>query len=217
MAQAELVTRRDSRLAVARQMYAMRFPGEDVSGLTMQQLRGREGARVRRIYRENAARTGVKWNSRDYQPDDFEGSDAINQALSAATTCVYGVAHTVIVSLGCSPALGFVHTGKARSFVYDIADLYKTEIAVPTAFDAAALDLADIGGHVRRQMRDRMFDAHLLERCVRDIHFLLTGVATDSDDASMTSSELRLWDGRDGFVPGGTSYGFDDQEPDSCS
>lgn len=59
-AQAQLVTRRDSRLAVARKMYELRFPGEDVSSLTMQQLRGREGARVRRAYRANATRTGVR-------------------------------------------------------------------------------------------------------------------------------------------------------------
>lgn len=46
--QAALVSNTRKRLNVARQMYQMRFPGEDVSGLTMQQLRGREGARIRR-------------------------------------------------------------------------------------------------------------------------------------------------------------------------
>src|SRR5690606_32214929 len=52
-AQAELVSNRNSRLRVARDMYAMRFPGEDTSGLRMQQLRGKEGARIRRVYREH--------------------------------------------------------------------------------------------------------------------------------------------------------------------
>ena len=124
-AQAELVTNRRSRLAVAREMYGMRFAGEDVEGLTMQQLRGREGARVRNIYREHAARTGVEWKRRDYDPTDFAGGDRVNQALSAANTSLYGVVHAVIVALGCSPGLGFVHTGHELSFVYDIADLYK--------------------------------------------------------------------------------------------
>lgn len=41
--QAKLVSNTRSRLAVARAMYQMRFPHEDVSKLTMQQLRGREG------------------------------------------------------------------------------------------------------------------------------------------------------------------------------
>jgi CRISP-associated protein Cas1 len=164
VAQAEKVTNRNERLAVARAMYEMRFPDEDVGGLTMQQLRGREGARVRRAYREHAERTGVKWSGRKYRPDDFDSSDVVNQALSAATTCLYGVAHAVIVALGCSPGLGFVHTGHERSFVYDIADLYKAELAIPAAFDAAAADPSDIGGHVRRDMRDRMYKARLLER-----------------------------------------------------
>lgn len=122
--QAQLVTNRNSRLEVARTMYAMRFAGEDVSGLTMQQLRGREGARVRKTYREHSERTGVPWTKRNYDPADFASGDAVNQALSAATTCLYGITHSVIVALGCSPGLGFVHTGHERSFVYDLADLY---------------------------------------------------------------------------------------------
>ena len=113
----------------------MRFSGESVDGLTMQQLRGREGARVREVYRENSRRTGVAWTRREYRVDDFEASDPINQALSAAHAALYGVVHGVIVSLGCSPGLGFVHTGHERSFVYDVADLYKAETTIPIAFD----------------------------------------------------------------------------------
>ena len=210
-AQANLVTRRDSRLAVARRMYALRFPEEDVSGLTMQQLRGREGARVRRAYRANAERAGVTWTGRSYRPEDFGASDAVNQALSAATTCLYGVTHAVVVALGCSPGLGFVHTGHERSFVYDVADLYKAELAIPVAFDAAALDLADIAGHVRRAMRDRMVETRLLERCVRDVTWLLTGddPATEQDDGAW-ADVVMLWDGRGGAVAGGTSYTTED-------
>src|SRR4051812_17434284 len=91
--QAELVTNRRSRLAVARRMYGMRFAGEDVNGLTMQQLRGREGARVRRLYREHSARTGVDWIRRDYDVEDFSSGDRVNQAMSAANTSLYGVVH----------------------------------------------------------------------------------------------------------------------------
>ncbi|WP_265523167.1 type I-E CRISPR-associated endonuclease Cas1e [Oerskovia flava] len=203
-AQAELVTRRDSRLAVARAMYEMRFPDEEVSGLTMQQLRGREGARVRKSYREHSQRTGVPWERREYRPDDFGSSDAVNQALSAATTCLYGVVHAVVVALGCSPGLGFVHTGHERSFVYDIADLYKAEFAIPAAFDAAAQDLADVGGHVRRDMRDRLHKAKLLERCVRDITSLLI---RDPNELDQWADVSMLWDGRFGAVSGGVSYG----------
>lgn len=213
-AQANLVTRRDSRLSVARKMYAMRFPDEDVAGLTMQQLRGREGARVRRAYREQSRLTGVPWGGRDYRPDDFTGSDQVNQALSAATTCLYGLAHAVIVALGCSPGLGFVHTGHERSFVYDIADLYKAELAIPVAFESAALDLADLVGHVRRTMRDRIHETRLLQRCVHDVIWLLTdeepGASEESDD---TADVVQLWDERTGTVAAGTSYGLD-EDPD---
>ncbi|WP_154814487.1 type I-E CRISPR-associated endonuclease Cas1e [Actinophytocola xinjiangensis] len=91
--QAELVSNRNSRLTVARRMYAMRFPGEDVSGSTMQQLRGREGARVRRLYRAHSQRTGVEWDGRDYDPMNFDDGTPVNKALSAANTSLYGVVH----------------------------------------------------------------------------------------------------------------------------
>ncbi|MET4224793.1 type I-E CRISPR-associated endonuclease Cas1e [Oerskovia enterophila] len=212
-AQARLVTHRDRRLEVARRMYEMRFPGEDVSGLTMQQLRGREGARVRKSYREHSRRTGVEWSGRDYTPDDFGSSDPVNQALSAATTCLYGVVHAVIVALGCSPGLGFVHTGHERSFVYDIADLYKAELAIPVAFEVASLDLADIGAHTRRTLRDRIVEAKLLERCVRDVTSLLLGEVDDeSGEARELADVVMLWDGTDGAVAGGVSYRGDDDE-----
>ena len=136
-------------------MYLMRFAGEDVTGLTMQQLRGREGARVRAVYRENSRRTGVPWQRREYQPDDFDSSDPVNQALSAAHAALYGVVHAVIVSLGCSPGLGFVHTGHERSFVYDMADLYKADVTIPVAFDVISEGMEDITGTTRRRVRDK--------------------------------------------------------------
>lgn len=123
--QAEAVTDRAKRLAVARRMYEMRFPDDVSEGLTMQQLRGHEGARVRQAYRAAAERYGVDWDKRSYKVDDLDFSDPANQALTAATACLYGVVHATVAALGLSPGLGFVHTGNDRSFVYDVADLYK--------------------------------------------------------------------------------------------
>lgn len=202
-AQAALVTNQSSRLRVARQMYAMRFPGEDTSRLTMQQLRGREGARVRRLYREHAVDYGVEWRSRDYRPDDFGASDDLNQALSAATACLYGVVHAVIVALGCSPALGFVHVGHDRSFVFDMADLYKMEIAVPAAFSVVAKGSEDIGADVRREMRDAMYGARLMGRCVEDLHRLLGSEGELETD--FTADVIELWDTQS-RVAGGGNY-----------
>ena len=138
IAQAKLVSNTRSRLAVARMMYQWRFPGEDTSELTMQQLRGREGARVRSVYRQWSERTGVPWERREYDPNNFGDGSPINQALSAAHAALYGIVHAAIVSLGCAPGLGFVHTGNSWSFVYDVADLYKAEITIPTAFEVVA-------------------------------------------------------------------------------
>lgn len=206
LAQAELVTNRSSRLRVAREMYAMRFPGEDTSGLTMQQLRGREGARVRRTYREQAELHGIAWDRRRYDPDDFTSGDPVNQALSAATTALYGVTHAVIVALGCSPGLGFVHTGHVRSFVFDIADLYKAEHAIPCAFEIAAAGYADVGAETRRAMRDRFRDGHILEQCARDIRHLLTPEQPYDEDAGHPDV-VELWDGGNRTVAGGTDWG----------
>lgn len=204
-AQAAAVSNRTQRLAVARSMYAIRFPGEDTANLTMQQLRGKEGARVRRIYREHATRTGVPWNQRQYDRDDFGSGDPINQALSAAHACLYGVVHAVIVALGAAPGLGFIHTGHERAFVYDIADLYKAEITIPVAFDiAAASGDVEIGTDTRRAVRDRVKDGAILDRCVHDIRALLlspqpTGPIGDDDT-------LGLWDEHGQDVEAGRNY-----------
>lgn len=206
-AQAAAVSNTRRRLQVARSMYEMRFPGEDVSNLTMQQLRGREGARVRRVYREHSERTGVAWTRRSYDVDDWAGGDPVNQALSAAHAALYGAVHSVIAAIGCSPALGFIHTGHHRSFVYDIADLYKADLTIPVAFDTAAEVDAGIGAATRRRVRDRLYDGKLLARCASDIQLLLLGSSEDDCGPYFDIDALSLWDDRAEAVPGGVSYG----------
>lgn len=201
-AQADAVSNTRKRLSVARRMYEMRFPDEVVSGLTMQQLRGREGARVRALYRWHSERTGVEWKRRDYDPESFLDSDAINQALSAAHSCLYGIVHAVIVSLGCTPGLGFVHTGHSRAFVYDMADLYKAECTIPLAFDVVSEDAPDVSGEVRRSVRDALREGDVLKRCVRDLRGLLLPDEGEDFDVDV----IQLWDDREGAVAAGVSY-----------
>lgn len=195
-----------SRLSVARAMYRLRFPDEDPAGLTRKGLLGCEGSRVKECYRAEAARTGIRWRGRKYTPGDFAAGDAVNQAITAAAQCMYGVAHAVVASLGCSPALGFVHSGHELSFVLDIADLYKTEIGIPLAFDVAAESEEDVASRTRRALRDRINEASLLDRCVADIkHLLLQGDAgvsatTDRDVVTLQS------DGGE-VVAAGRNYG----------
>ncbi|MGD7733501.1 type I-E CRISPR-associated endonuclease Cas1e [Propionibacteriaceae bacterium G57] len=200
-AQVDAVSNQRSRLAVARRMYEMRFPDDVAESATMQQLRGREGARVKRGYRTAARDAGVEWNGREYRSGDLEASDAANQAVTAATSCLYGVVHAVVVALGCSPGLGFIHTGHDRSFVYDIADLYKMELAVPTAFSVVAQNPADLPSAVRLAMRDRFSETKLMTTIVRDIRGLL---GDDVDDRDWDVVEL--WDGGHNTVAAGRSW-----------
>jgi len=188
--QASLVSNQRKHLDVVRKMYLMRFPEEDVSGLTLQQLRGREGSRIRRVYREMSQKWNVEWNGREYDPEDYSASDPVNQALSAGHACLYGLAHAVISALGCSPGLGFIHVGHEKSFVYDIADLYKADVTIPIAFELAAQTPDDMEGSVRRRVRDEMLSIHLTERMVRDIKYLLT----EGDDTAEEKT-MYLWDG----------------------
>lgn len=187
--QAEVVTHQRKRLDCARRMYSMRFPGEDVSGLTMAQLRGREGARMKKIYVAESARTGVYWNRRSYDPNDFDSSDPINQALTAGSAALYGVAHAVITALGFVPALGVVHTGTDRALVYDIADLYKAEISIPAAFDAVAAARGKPSVEVRRHVRDYVVSHGLMPRMVKDMKYLFDV----PDEELVSDAELMLW------------------------
>lgn len=207
--QAELVSNTRKHLDVVRKMYQLRFPDENVAHLTMQQLRGREGSRVRNVYRAYAKETGVAWNGRVYNPDDFSSGDAVNQALSAGHACLYGLAHAVIVALGCAPGLGFIHVGHERSFVYDIADLYKSEITIPIAFQTAAEEPEDLPAVVRRRVRDAMVSARILERMVHDIRWLLL----PAEESMEPEEAIYLWDNQRGVVSNGINY-FREEEGD---
>lgn len=200
--QAELVSNTRRHLEVVRKMYQLRFPQEDVSRLTMQQLRGREGSRVRSAYRKAAKEAGVAWKGRRYDPENFAASDSVNQALSAGNACLYGLALAVIVALGCAPGLGFVHVGHASSFAYDIADLYKAEITIPIAFEMAAAQPEDLPAAVRRRVRDAMVERHILERMVHDIRWLLL----PEEDPDAEEEAVYLWDNQVGTVANGISY-----------
>ena len=204
MRQAALASNQKQHLEVVRKMYQLRFPGEDISHLTLPQLRGREGARVRSAYRRAAEEWGIDWNGRVYDPENFAEGDAVNQALSAGHACLYGLAHAVIVAMGCSAGLGFVHIGHENSFVYDIADLYKAETTIPIAFEIAAQQPDDLPAMTRRRVRDTFVQQHILERMVRDIKWLLS----DSEgNSSPEEDTVLLWNNQREALRNGVSYG----------
>lgn len=210
-AQATLVSSQKPRLAVARKMYQMRFPDEDVSQYSMQELRGKEGARVRRVYQEQSQRTGVAWQRREYNPDNFEASSPINKALTAAHQALYGLSYAVIAALGASPGLGFVHTGHDLAFVYDFADLYKATISIPVAFDVTAKFATDpdIATKTRLAMRDRFAADKTLVQMVKDLKSLLEV----EDDVVPDATVMQLWDDRLGLQKFGVQYHENEDEP----
>lgn len=207
--QAQLVSHPRTRLAVVRRLYQARFDEPLDEGLGLRQIRGLEGVRVRETYAAASRASGVPWRGRSYRRDRWEEADEINRAISYANSCLYGVCHAAIVTAGYSPALGFIHTGKALSFVYDVADLYKTKTAIPAAFEAVA-------GHdgrgmlerwVRLALRHDFARTGLLEHIVTDIHDVLStpeGMSDPyADDPALPGA---LWDDVS-EAAGGTSYG----------
>lgn len=172
--QARLALDDSLRLMVVRKMYAMRFGEEPPARRSVEQLRGIEGARVRRTYQMLAQKFGVQWNRRDYNPESWDTSDVPNRCLSAATACLYGVTEAAVLAAGYAPAVGFIHTGKPLSFVYDVADLYKFETVVPVAFRVAASQPHNNPERaVRLGCRDVFRQTRLLERIIPDIETLL--------------------------------------------
>ncbi|MEU3328745.1 MULTISPECIES: type I-E CRISPR-associated endonuclease Cas1e [Streptomyces] len=206
-AQATAWANRRTRLEVARAMYRLRFPDDDPAGRTRQELLNMEGRRVKECYRRESARTGVPWRRREYHHGDFSAGDVPNQAVTAAAQCMYGIAHAVVTALGCSPALGFVHSGHERSFVLDIADLYKTDIAIPAAFEAAAHGSDDVATRTRRALRDRINSTALLDRCVRDIKHVLNYEERSSTRAEPDADRMTVQTDGDVHIDSGRNHG----------
>lgn len=212
------------RLLVAKKMYILRFEETIPFNISIRQLRGKEGARMRKVYIDNSSRTGIEWKGRYYKRDSWFDTDPINRAISSANSCLYGICHAAIVALGYSPALGFIHTGKQLSFVYDIADLYKSETTVPLAFDIVKEDTKNISRRVRIECREQFRKNHLLKHIVEDIKSVLDikELLNPSEKNLLEISELTLknydsddalpgylWDPKEGFQDGGVNFDDD--------
>ena len=171
--QAKLALDAELRLKVVRRMYELRFGEKPPERRSVEQLRGIEGARVREMYKRLAQKFGVSWRARNYDPSQWDVSDLPNRCLSAATACLYGVTEAAVLAAGYAPAVGFIHTGKPLSFVYDVADIYKFETVVPIAFQVAARSMHDAEREVRLRCRDVFRKTKLLERIIPGIEDML--------------------------------------------
>jgi CRISPR-associated protein Cas1 len=154
-------------------MYELRFGEPAPARRSVEQLRGIEGARVRKTYELLAKRYGVRWNGRRYDPKEWEAGDLANRCISAATACLYGITEAAILAAGYAPAVGFIHTGKPLSFVYDIADIYKFDTVVPVAFKIAAQSPAQPDRAVRIACRDVFRESKILKKIIPGIEEVL--------------------------------------------
>jgi CRISPR-associated protein Cas1 len=172
--QAELVSNPVNRKLVALRMYQFRFKELFDAELSFEQLQGAEGLRVQDEYKSIASKYGLKWEGRNYNRQDWNDADDLNRALSTASSCINGICHSAIVAAGYSPGLGFIHQGKQLSFVYDIADLYKTKIAVPIAFATVAETTFNLETVVRKRCRQAFKNFRLLGRIIPDIDKMMS-------------------------------------------
>lgn len=171
--QASLALDEGLRLKVVRKMFEMRFGEPAPERRSVDQLRGIEGARVRKTYQLLAQQYGVEWRGRRYDPKEWDKADVVNKCLSAATSCLYGVTEAAVLAAGYAPAVGFIHSGKPLSFVYDIADLFKFDTVVPVAFKVAAARPASPDRAVRIACRDVFRESRLLKKIIPSIEEVL--------------------------------------------
>lgn len=191
------------RLAVAARMYEKRFGMPVPDGTSLQRLRGLEGQRMKSLYRSLADRHKIRGFRRNYDPHHWDQQNPVNQALSAANTALYGTVHSAVLALGCSPALGFIHSGKQHSFVYDIADLYKADHTIPLAFSLYKSMQPDRDARVRLRQDFHLY--RLLPRIVADIQGLLDP-SSAADEAPEEVELVHLWDPELGPVEAGVNH-----------
>ena len=172
--QAKLALDDSARLKVVRKMYEIRFGEAPPERRSVEQLRGIEGVRVRKMYELLARQYKVTWKRRNYDHTSWGSGDLPNRCLSSATACLYGICEAAILAAGYAPAVGFIHTGKPQSFVYDVADIFKFETVVPVAFKVAATKSHNPERDVRIACRDAFRRSKLLNRIIPTIEVVLT-------------------------------------------
>ncbi len=190
--QAKLALDDEARLKVVRKMYEFRFKERPPERRSVAQLRGIEGARVRKMYELLARQYRVSWKSRNYDYTEWESGDVPNRCLSSATACLYGICEAAILAAGYAPAVGFIHTGKPQSFVYDIADLFKFETVVPVAFKIASRKPYNPERDVRLACRDSFRQTRILHRIIPIIEEILSAGEMPIPEAHEEAVEIAI-------------------------
>lgn len=177
--QAKIALDEQLRLKVVRKMFELRFGEPAPAKRSVDQLRGIEGGRVKAIYKNLANKYAVDWNGRRFDVGQFDKGDIPNQCISAATACLYAITEAAILAAGYAPAIGFIHSGKPLSFVYDIADIIKFDTVVPIAFEVAATNPANPSRAVRLACREEFRSNKTLRELIPLINDVLGSACID--------------------------------------
>ena len=168
-----------SRITVARKMYALRL-GEVLPQQNIEALRGIEGARMRRTYRNLAQRYEITWRGRRYDRANPLAADVPNQAINHASVAVTSAAVIAVMSVGAIPQLGFIHEHSGDAFALDIADLFRDTVLLPAAFKSAKAVLDnpthDIERHTRRTTGEMLRTERVIPKMIDRIKVLFQDI-----------------------------------------
>ena len=166
--QACLFSDSSKRLEIARRIFRLMFDEDAPAQRSVEQLRGLEGGRVKQLYADFARKHEVEWLGKEQ-----DLSVPINAALAGVNAALYGVTEAVILALGYSPSIGFVHAGDSRSFVFDVADTVKFRFVAPLAFELAKAGGENMEHRSRTACRDLFVRENLMDRLVTNIQEIL--------------------------------------------
>lgn len=198
--QVDYYSNQELHMKVVKKMYQKRFPDISLKRKSLAQLRGMEGLRVKNQYKEVAERYGIHWVGRVYDSTDWDSIDFQNQSIITGNKLLYNICHSVILALGYSATIGFIHTGSMRSFVYDIADLYKLNYVIEPVFKALSEGASD-EDDIRSAIRKEIYTNKLIKQMVKDLGWLF-----EEDHIPLVNDE-GLWDTKQNIVPYGKNWG----------
>ena len=176
LVQCKLHESKVASIEVIRNMYSIRYPNEHLKSKSKDDLLGLEGMKMQQCYKELANKYEVVWVERIYHVEDFYSQDYINKCITTANQLLYAVITAVVISLGFSTALSFIHNGKMLSFVYDLADLYKESLVLPLTFEycSKTTDTDDSLRELKKLLNCQFLTVRFLQSVVSDIKFIFT-------------------------------------------
>lgn len=172
---------------IIHKMYNLRYPNEKIKSMSLEQLKGFEGKKMKECYAKYAELYDVNWSGRNYKTEDFDSSDLTNKYVTAINHILYAITQAIIQIMGYSPSIGFIHTGHISSFTFDIADLFKEEITIPLAFKLTK-EKGYFDRHIMiSEYRKLITDKKVVSRMVNYLEELF------DDNTKLIDTELKIW------------------------